>query len=326
MQQVLCNGSLSKMKLIKFGVPQGSILGPFLFLLFINDLPNASPILRFVLFADDTNIFASHKSYDILFQTMNQELKHVVDWFRVNKLSLNLNKTNYVLFCSHRKPIPEVKGTVFMDNKPLPQVTSVKFLGVYVDQFLTWKVHIENISKKVAKSVGILARTAHLLPTRIRLSLYYSLVHPYLSYCNVVWASNYPSRLVRLTSLQKRAARIILGNLNSLSSQAMLQKLNICNIEQIRIKQTSEFMFKYMHNLLPGAFTDFFSLTSQSNPYNVRTSSNYRGIATRTNTRKFSIKSAGPRTWNNLPVAIRVSPSISIFKKKLRHHLLTVDP
>src|SRR5678816_2635262 len=78
-----------------------------------------------------------------------------------------------------------------------------------------------------------------------------------------------------------------------------------------------------MHNLLPGAFTDFFSLTSQSNPYNVRTSSNYRGIAIRTNTRKFSIKSAGPRTWNNLPVAIRLSSSISIFKKKLRHHLLT---
>src|SRR5678815_2565130 len=97
--------------------------------------------------------------------------------------------------------------------------------------------------------------------------------------CNVVWASNYPSRFVRLTSLQKIAARIILGNLSSLSSQTMLHKLNICNIEQIRIKQTSEFLFKYMHKLLPAAFTDFFSLICQSNPYNVRTSSNYRAVS-----------------------------------------------
>ena len=105
----------------------------------------------------------------------------------------------------------------------------------------------------------------------------------------------------------------------------MLHKLNILQIEQIRIQQTSEFMFKYMHNLLPGAFVDFFSLTSQSNPYNVRSSANYSGIATRTNTRKFSIESAGPRTWNNLSVDVRNSPCISIFKRKLRGHLLAVD-
>src|SRR5688572_8908448 len=101
-QQIKCNGTTSRFKLIKFGVPQGSILGPLLFLIYINDLPNTSSILNFVLFADDSSVFFSHKSYDELFRILNQELLLVSDWFKANKLSLNLAKTNYILFCSHR--------------------------------------------------------------------------------------------------------------------------------------------------------------------------------------------------------------------------------
>src|SRR5688572_4488368 len=94
---VCCKGSQSKTKLIKCGVPQGSILGPLLFLLYINDLPNASDQLNFILFADDTNVFFSHKSIQSLLSIANNELIHVAEWFKANELSLNLGKTNYVL-------------------------------------------------------------------------------------------------------------------------------------------------------------------------------------------------------------------------------------
>src|SRR5688572_19701195 len=104
-QLVVCQGRLSKLRLVKFGVPQGSILGPLLFLLFINDLPNASNLVDFILFADDSNVFISHKTYEGLFELANQELQKIADWFQSNKLSLNLSKTSYILFCSHRKKL-----------------------------------------------------------------------------------------------------------------------------------------------------------------------------------------------------------------------------
>jgi len=115
--------------LIKYGVPQGSILGPLLFLLFINDLPNTSNLLHFLLFADDTNIFASNASYEKLILLMNKELEHVNDWFKANKLSLNATKYSYILFSSHRKCSAKEAGIVSINNVPIPKVTSTKFSG-----------------------------------------------------------------------------------------------------------------------------------------------------------------------------------------------------
>ena len=152
LQCVCCNGALSDLKLIKFGVPQGSNLGPLLFLLYINDLPNVSSILFFILFADDTNVFFSHKSLYSLFETVNAELSLAADWFCANKLTLNLEKTNFIIFKSHRKTGPlENQMLLNINDVPITQVTSTKFLGVYVDQHMTWKEHINNIALKIAK-------------------------------------------------------------------------------------------------------------------------------------------------------------------------------
>jgi hypothetical protein len=203
-QQVLCNNSLSDFLPIRFGVPQGSILGPLLFIIYINDLPNSSSLLHYILFADDTNVFLSHASYDQLFELANEELKAASNWFKANKLSLNLSKTNFILFRTNNKPIPAHTNDIVIDGITIPQVTTSKFLGVHMDQHLKWNIHIDEINKKITKSIGIINRISYLLPSHILTSLYYTLVYPYLTYCNIIWTSTYASHLRKLQIAQKR--------------------------------------------------------------------------------------------------------------------------
>lgn len=261
--------------------------------------------------------FLSHKSYDELFRILNQELELVSDWFKANKLSLNLTKTNYIVFCSHRKSIPPQKGNVQIDNIDIPQVKSVKFLGVYVDQHITWNDHIEQITLKIAKNVGILKRISYLLPTKIRLTLYYSMIYPYISYCNMIWASNYNSRLLRIQVLQKKIIRIIAGSPYNSHTAQLFAKFGVLKLVLIKQLQINEFMHRYTYNTLPDSLANFYSLTSDIHSYNTRSITLYRIEFARTNSRRFSIRCTGPEEWNKLPLYLRSISNLKSFK----HHL-----
>jgi len=312
-QQVICNGILSKFQQVKYGVPQGSNLGPLLFLIYINDLPNTSTILNFIIFADDTNVFHSHKSLDELYQIINHEITYVVDWFRINKLSLNINKTNFILFRSHRKLIPEISIQLLIDGNIIPQVSTTKFLGIHIDQHLNWSEHIKIISMKIAKNTGILNRLASYVPQQVLLNLYYSLIYPYLAYGNIVWASNYMHRLHKINILQKRAVRIIARVLPSTHTSQFFSRFKILRLNQINTIQISEFMYRHKHKLLPSVFNDYFNVTSDTHTYLTRQVESYRGIYARTNTRLFALRSTGPSVWNNIPVSTRHLPNLNLF-------------
>ena len=185
---------------IKCGVPQGSILGPLLFLLYINDLPNATKLAECLLFADDTSIFLSHSDLSYLISTMNAELENINVWMKINELSVNTSKTNYIIFRPKQKSIT-LNTSVLFDSKPLKRVNVVKFLGIFIDENLTWKFHIDHVCNKMSKSIGIISKT--------KLSLYYTLIYPYISYYNLVWSSTYVTSLNRIWLLQKRAVRVI---------------------------------------------------------------------------------------------------------------------
>ena len=126
------------------GVPQGSVLGPLLFLLYINDLPNISCKLKFFLFADDTNIYYESNDLKEIEKIVNQELKHLSEWLNVNRLALNVKKTNFVIFRSNRKPANH-NVTLILNRKALEQKDHVKYLGIYMDQHLNWKYQISHV-------------------------------------------------------------------------------------------------------------------------------------------------------------------------------------
>ena len=153
-QYVEVNGAPSDVLDVMYGVPQGSVSGPLLFLIFINDLPAVCKKLKFYLFADDTNIYFESDSLDLLEKTMNKELKKVDKWLTTNSLALNVDKSHFAFFHSSSN-IPHRKIRIKIRNKRITEENDVKFLGVLLDSTLSWKPHITELSKKLSKTIGI---------------------------------------------------------------------------------------------------------------------------------------------------------------------------
>ena len=192
-------------KIDKCGVSQGSIQGPLLFI-FVNDINNSTIVLDPVLFADDTNLFCSNNNIRALFETANQRLSQINYWFLANKLSLNVGKIKSTLF---HKFTDQENITLKLNGNIIERENYLKFLGVILDEHLTWKKPIKLIENKVSNNV-VLYKTRKLINSKCLQSIYFSFVHSYISYANIAWASSTnKTELKKLFRKQKQSARII---------------------------------------------------------------------------------------------------------------------
>src|SRR6218665_2206232 len=166
-QQVQCSGVLSERKVISYGVPLGSNLGPPLFILYINNLTNVSQLQNVVLFADDTTVLYEHGSMEELQKVVNSELKKLSKWFKTNRLSLNVAYSCYILFHTSKKKLPMGGFKIDIGGAEIQRVDNVKFWGVYIDETLTGSNHIKVIANKIAKNIGVIRRISYLISPKI---------------------------------------------------------------------------------------------------------------------------------------------------------------
>ena len=275
-QYVYFNGHSSETKVVTCGVPQGSVLGPLLFLLYINDLPNISDVFKFYLFADDTNLYYENENIKDLEFNINKELKKLSQWLSVNRLSLNLGKTNYVIFHHRNKPIVTVT-TLLINRKAISEKNYVKYLGILIDSSLKWNYHINNISKRIARSLGVMYKIRPFVTPTILKTLYYSIVYPHLLYGIQVWGFAPKNQLNRLLVIQKKLVRMITYNdVRPTSSdpynhsQPLFHQLGFLMVEHIFLLRLSTFIFECLNDASPPQFKSWFILNKDVHSYATR--------------------------------------------------------
>lgn len=317
-QFVKLGDSCSSSLYIPCGVPQGSVLGPKFFTLYINDICNVSNILKLVLFADDTNIFLADISLEKLLDNVKNEMSKLQSWFISNKLSLNLSKTKYIIF-GNKHVSMDIK--FLLDGKTIERVKETKFLGVTIDEKINWKAHIKMVHSKVARSIGVISKVKHSLDTKSLQLLYYSLVTPYLNYCAVVWGNNYKTVLQPLEKLQKRIIRIIHKVGFRDHTKPLFYKSKLFKFTDTVEYLTLQLMYRARNRQLPHNIQKHFLI--REGGYNLRGTHKFKHPRALTTRKSFCVSVCGVKIWNDLKDDLRNSPNIRKFKNECKDIILS---
>ena len=256
----------SSHNIISTGVPQGSILGPLLFIIYINDLHKACTKLTPIIYADDTTLYGKLGSFkgDISSE-INKELQRVNDWLKINKLSLNISKTKFMIFHKPRRKITVPK--LLINGSTLTQCNVFNFLGIQINQNLTWTDHIKSTSLKISRSLGRLKSLKHFLPTKILLTLYNTTILPHFHYGILAWGS----KANLISKLQKKSIRTITNSRYNAHTEPLLKQHKLLKVEDIFKHQQLNFYFKLKHQTLPHYFSSFSTtMNTEVHQYNTR--------------------------------------------------------
>ena len=317
-QVVEVNGVLSDIGIIQHGVPQGSILGPLLFLLYINDISKSSEILRFFLFADDTTVFYSADPKDPRTeQILNEELEKVSGWLAANKLSLNVKKSNFLHFHYGKTAKSPLKLNI--NNVEVEEKNSTKYLGVFIDNKLSWKIQIQHIKTNLARGIGIISKIRHFVGEAC-LDLYHSFIQSHINYNILNWSCTGTTALDPIEKKLKKAVRMIsFAKTKVEHTEPLFKKHKLLNFnDHVQFRRAS-FMWKVHNGYISQVLCQNFIKNQQNE-------SKYVLPLPKNEKDKQSLVYSCVKAWNLVPENIRLTTTLNGFNYKYKRLLLGLPP
>ena len=323
-QIVSVNQVESKPMNISCGVPQGSILGPLLFLCYVNDM-SSSVNCNLLLYADDSALFTSHKDPKVISDTLSRELESCRQWLIDNKLSLHLGKTESILFGSKIRLSRVDKFEVSCDGKVINPTNSVKYLGITLDEDLSGESVANSVIKKVCSRLSFLYRQGHFLNERTRKTLCTALIQCHFDYCCSSWFSSLPVKLKKkLQVMQNKMIRFILKlEPRSHIGVEQFKKLGMLKVED-RVKQLKlNHVFNIYNDIAPEYLNSHFVKFCQTHNYYTRGSATNFLVPKAKGQKCNTFFFTGVQEWNSLPIDVKKSKTHSQFKKAVKSHFLS---
>ena len=324
-QYVKYNGICSRAQNINCGVPQGSILGPLLFLIYMNDLPNCLCNSKVILFADDTILYASSDNIVNQYDLINHDLDNLTDWFRANKLSLNTSKTHYMLICPNREINELNQNTMKIASDDIERKDCCKCLGIMIDDNLTWSKHIDYIHSKLSRSLYAINRSRYLVPPKYLKTLHSTprLVHPYLSYGIALWGGTCKSYLNKICIRQTKALQHIHRSSYNANTNPLFSESKILKLGDLYELKVGKLMYDAIHNTLPMPLSFLYIQNSTVHSYNTRQRHKPHVRARRSMVATNSLTHKAHGLWSATPQQIKELNTRSKFKRSLKREMLS---
>ena len=301
---------------VKIGVPQGSVLGPILFIIYVNDLPFSVKHANVSMYADDSSIDCSGDTIIEAQTRLQSALNKASTWFAHNRLVVNTNKSSLMLISHFKNPLETLN--ISPNGESLDCIPSSQLLGLNIRNDLSWNDHITSIVRKLSPKLGLFFRLQKFLPKSILTTLYFTLIQPHIDYCIFIWVNSPQSHINVLQKIQNRIARLITKNYDyNIQGIQLVKQLGWMNINERYKYFVSVSMFKCHLGSAPSTLSTSFTKVSDIHKYSTRAASS-ASLALpqpRTEMLKRSLLYSGPLIWNALPTFLKQAPSVDAFKK-----------